>query len=178
MSEELIYLTHKQLGQLREAVYKLQKGICPILFTKFPIEQMVIDHKHRKKDEALGENGAGCIRGLINRQANVLEGKFINAFYRYGLHKFTDPVTFLRNLADYLEKGTTQTVHPLEASKERRWHEAKLKRSSYKVLLKKLKEIEYKGKTPEYPKTGRLTLQLAALYKKTNLTPEYYSKEK
>lgn len=177
MSDDLIYLTQKELNSLREKLYEMQKGMCPILFTKFPREQMVIDHKHRKKGEKLGENGAGCVRGLINRSANVLEGKFINAFYRYGLHKYIDPVTFLRNLADYLEVGTTKGVHPLEVSKERKWHTARLKRSSFKLLLKKLQEIGHKGKIPEYPKTGRLTLSLAALYKKANLTPDYY-KEK
>ena len=172
--KELQILPNKDLKELREKLYEIQKGKCSILAQKFPMDIMVVDHKHRRKGEELGENGAGCIRGLIHRQANVLEGKFINAFYRYGLHKFIDPVTFLRNLADYLEKGTTTVIHPLEVRKERKKGIKRLKKSSFKILQKKLEASNYRGKIPEYPRFERMTAQLFKLFKKVNLQPEYY----
>ena len=167
-------LAAKDLKRFRHDIHTSQDNLCPILQKRFPEDIMVVDHKHRRKGESLGENGAGCIRGVIHRQANVLEGKFINAFYRYGLHKFIDPVKFLRNLADYLESGTSDIIHPSEARLERKKGIKRLKKSSFKILLKKLEHSNYRGKLPEYPRLGRMTVVLFKLFKKVNLQPEYY----
>lgn len=172
--QELQTISYKELRELRKKWHKDQKEKCPILQCKFPTDIMVVDHKHKRPNQKLGEEGAGCIRGVIHRQANILEGKFINAFYRYGLHKFIDPVTFLRNLADYLAKGTTRIVHPVEARKEKKKGIKRLKKSSFGKMLKLLEATNYKGRVPEYPKFGRMTVLLFKLFKKVNLQPEYY----
>ena len=174
MKEHFKTINSKELRELRRKMYEDQKGICPILNKQFPESDMVVDHKHRRGNQEIGENGAGCIRGVIQRQANVLEGKFINAFYRYGLHKITDPVTFLRRLADYLEKGTTNIIHPSESRQERKKGIKRLKKSSFGKMLKLLSETNYKGKVPEYPRYGRMTVLLFKLFKKVQLQPEYY----
>lgn len=170
-------ITQKELRALRKKMHEAQGEKCPILRCKFPVEIMVVDHLHRRAGQKLGENGAGCIRGVIHRQANVLEGKFINAFYRYGLHKFIDPVTFLRNLADYLEAKTTNIIHPAEAQKERKKTIQRLKKSSFGKLKKALEEAGYKGKMPEYPKLGRMTAFILKLFERVNLQPEYYKEQ-
>lgn len=171
---ELKYPKQKDLTEIRKKLHKEQNNICPILRQEFPVEDMVVDHQHMKAGETIGENGAGLIRGVIHRQANVLEGKLINAFYRYGLHKFCSPVEFLLNLAEYLKKDKLPIVHPLESLKIRKRERKKLQKNSYNKLLKKLSEIGYNAKIPEYPKNGYMDQKLNMLFKKVDLPPEYY----
>ena len=114
-------ITQKELRALRKKMHEAQGEKCPILRCKFPVEIMVVDHLHRRAGQKLGENGAGCIRGVIHRQANILEGKFINAFYRYGLHKFIDPVTFLVTWQTTLKlKPQTSSIQRRHRKRERK----------------------------------------------------------
>ena len=97
-------IKNSELKVLRKQWHKEQGFICPILNQKIPHKDAVVDHKHRNKSTPVGKDGAGMIRGVIQRSANVIEGKLTNAYVRYGLHKFDITLPqFLRNLADYLE---------------------------------------------------------------------------
>lgn len=174
--DELKRLKQADLSKIRSDLHKEQKNICPIMKQEFPLDIMVVDHQHRRSSEEIGENGAGLIRGVIHRQANVLEGKIVNAFYRYGLHKFISLPDFLRNLADYLELDKYPMIHPEEVSILRKKEKKKLQKNSYNKLVKKLKEIGYRGKIPPYPRNEYLTKALFLLYNKAGLLPEYYSK--
>ena len=164
-------LESKDLKPLKEKWWKEQNGICPILGKEFPLDQFVIDHEHKLVNEEADETGKGCVRGAIQFQANALEGKFTNAFKRLGLTKYTDMVTFLRNLADYLEENRQHTedellIHPSEKPRK-----PILMKSSYNKLVK---AIDGKQKVPEYKnKRGNFTKKLESLFEKYEIEPEF-----
>ena len=142
---------------------------------KFPVDEMVVDHKHRKKSTPIGEDDCGFVRGIIQRQANVIEGKIANAFVRYGLVKFGITIPeFLRNLADYIENPPLfrlepRLIHPKEKAKPK-----KLKKASYNKLVKLMTLGIPKQKIPEYPKSKKLTVKLEKLFHEYHLIPEFY----
>ena len=164
------FLLQKELKKLRSVAHEKQFGVCPILNQRIPVEDMVVDHKHRTKSTTIGKDDCGIIRGVIQRQANVIEGKISNSFVRYGLGKFNISIPdFLRNLAEYLENPPLlklNLIHPNEKPKAK-----KLKKLSYNKLKKM-----YTGKHmfPSYPASGKLTVPLQKLYKEYKLTPEFY----
>lgn len=169
MDEKLIQLKGKDLLELKRRLHEEQGGVCPLLEKEFPLEDMVIDHKHKKKADPAGPNGDGLVRGAINRFANVIEGKITNNWKRTGL-EYTDAdlPTFLRNLADYLENPPCEQIyiHPSEAPRHR-----KLKKSSYNRLVK---VVGNRQRIPPYPRKGRLTKALEKLYEKYSVDIEYY----
>lgn len=168
-------IAKSELKELREMLYEEQDGICPILKVEIPVEDMVVDHKHRKKSTPIGENGAGMIRGVIQRSANVVEGKLSNAYVRYGLHKFDITLPdFLRNLADYLENPPLESeffIHPSEAPPPK-----KLMRSSFNKLKKEWQnDPQNKFRLfPAFPKSGKMIKALRVMYDHYEITPEYY----
>ena len=161
-----------ELKKLRKHFHKKQQNICPILKQKIPCEDMVVDHIHRTKKDRVGENNKGLIRGIIQRSANVIEGKLVNSFVRYGLHKFNITVPeFLRNLADYIENPPLikfKYIHPSEAPKPKKLS----KRSFNKIEKLYTKEFPNRGKIL-YPKRKYLTIKLQKLFQKYNITPEF-----
>lgn len=167
-------LKQSDLKKIRKKYHKKQKGICPVLKQKFPESEMVVDHKHKKKSDKIGEDGKSLVRGVIQRQANVIEGKLTNAYTRYGLQKFDVSLPdFLRNLADYLENPPLlkkKFIHPSEAPKPK-----KLMKSSFNKLIKELTLSGCpKNKLPVFPKSGKMTIKLASLYEQFNVIPGYY----
>lgn len=167
----LVQLKQKDMKALKEKWYKEQDGYCPLFNKQYPIEKFSLDHRHKLKHELPDESGKGCCRGLINFQANSIEGKITNAFRRYGGDKEIDLILFLRNLADYLEHNKIHSdpsgikyIHPTEEPKA-----LKLMKSSYKRLVK---VIAGKQKVPEY--NGKLTKKLEELYKKYMVVPEFH----
>lgn len=166
-----------ELNVLRDKLYKELDGICPIMNQHFPVEKFVVDHQHRiNKEQPLGENGAGQIRGAINRHANSLEGKIVNNWRRYGMDSYDISLPdFLRNLADYLEKENLDIIHPTELPKP-----LIVKKASYNKLAKLAKDektlpeyrmVEVKGKERRKQK---LTKPLRLLFEKYGVTPEFY----
>ena len=118
-------INQKDLKKIRAFFHKKQDEICPILKMKFPIEDMVCDHQHHKNSINLGKpEEAGLIRGIIQRQANSIEGRISGAFIRMGLHKFDITLPeFLRNLADFIENPPLthlKYIHPSEKPKPKR----------------------------------------------------------
>lgn len=166
---QLIQMKQNELYDWKKLVHEQQGYCCPILGIEVPLDQMVVDHKHKTKAEKLGENDAGLIRGCIQFQANVLEGKISNGFKRYGLHKLGVSLpTFLRNLANYLDAGCTNLIHPSEKVKVQ-----KVQKSCYKQLVKAMQK-EGQKLTMEFPKSGKLTKPLEALMKRYNIPVKYY----
>jgi hypothetical protein len=159
-----------ELKALRQKLYDLQGGICPLMKKKYPVEDFCVDHQHRQnKAQEIGDNGAGLIRGAILRQANGLEGKIVNNWKRYALDKEgTSLPDFLRNLADYLEQENLPIVHPTELPKI-----PGITKSCYNKLKKVVNE---KDKLPAYPekKKLKLTKPLKALFEKYSIEVEYY----
>jgi len=163
-------LKQKDLPELREKWFKEQGYKCPLFGKEYSINDMTLDHFHRLKSEPPDESGKGLCRGVLHKQANSIEGKITNAFKRYGGDKHTDIVSFLRNLANYLESNKIHTeekwIHPTEKLKN-----PKLMKSSYNKLVK---AVAGKQKVPEY--SGKFTKQLEALFEKYNVTPEFQSR--
>jgi hypothetical protein len=174
MKEEmdLVQLKSGDIKELREQLHLAQDGICPIMKHYFELDAVVLDHIHKQKraDEP-GVNGAGLVRGCINRFANIILGKIENSWKRTQLCN-QDYITLpqvLRNMADYLERENLNYIHPKEKIPEK-----KLMKSSYNSLIKLMKLSGYKKKIPAYPTRKKLSKELDALYKKFDLTPLFY----
>ena len=163
-------LKQSDLKIIREKWYNEQDGICPILGNYYPLSEFCVDHQHKLVKEVADETGKGLCRGAIQFQANALEGKITNSFNRLGLSKHTDIISFLRNLADYLEYNKIHTdeklIHPNEAPRK-----PILMKSSYNKLVK---AIDGNQKIPEFKqKKGNLTKPLEKLFEKYNIKPEF-----
>lgn len=160
----------KDLRDLRKELWLRQGRKCPVLNKCIPLEHAVVDHKHKTKAQEVGDEGAGLIRGVLHKQANVIEGKIANAWKRYGMHKFGVSIPeFLRNLADYLEQEPLQLIHPNEKTKVPR-----LMKSSYNKLKGMNSKNPTKKKFPPYPKSGRLTKDLEWFFEHHELEPKFY----
>ena len=108
-TEELIILNPKTAKELRDSKIG---SICPLCGSE--IFNPVLDHKHSKRNETIGFQGAGLVRNVICSTCNVFLGKIENNYKRYRIQNLSD---FLRNAADYLEADTTPYVYPSEAKK-------------------------------------------------------------
>ena len=115
----LIQIRGKDLEAFRRIQHTKQNGICPLLKVEIPYDQIAVDHKHKRKFDPIGLDGGGLIRGIIQIQANVLEGKITNNFKRLGLIKYIGLPELLRNMADYLENPPIppKYIHPDEEHK-------------------------------------------------------------
>jgi len=169
MNDKFIYIKKSELKDLRKELWLKNDKKCPILGIEIDFDKTVIDHIHKRKDEEISEN-KGVIRDCIEYRTNALEGKFINAFKRYfGSDESKHPISFvqfLRNLADYIEKGALikdgkYLVHPTEVPKEK-----KLSKRVFNKIAKLYKEEFPNRKELEYPKSGKITKQIRELAKK------------
>lgn len=166
-SEELRELKIKWLSE--------QDNKCPILKQSFEIDAYVIDHAHTKAKEDPNElDGKGFCRGAIHNCANVVEGKILKDFTRYGLGKFISVPDFLRNLADYLENNRFHTdtdiyIHPTEKPLKQR-----LSKNSYNTLVKTINSSGKKIKIPPFiDKRGNFNKKLEKLYTDFGLEPQF-----
>ena len=170
-----IQLEQKDLKDFRYKIWIENDKICPILKKEIREDEVVGDHNHKLKSEPISEN-KGTYRNSISRKANSIEGKFINYFKRmFGSDESKWEITpqeFLRNLADYYDKGAYKDlygdcyIHPREKPKE-----PYLMKSSYNKLKKIYND---KAKFPDYPKSKRITKKLIELYEKYDLSPEFH----
>jgi len=157
----LIQLKGKDVKKLREELWEKNNRICPLLKIEIPKENVVLDHIHKLKSEKASEQ-KGTIRNAVDFRANALEGKITNNWKRYfGADESKHPISlpnFLRNLADYLERGAYQDengnfyIHPNEAPPVE-----KLGKAAFNKLKKLYKEKYPRKKELVYPKSGRLT---------------------
>ena len=170
-------LKQKDILPLKTKLHKQNNGKCPLLGITVDLSNMTLDHIHKLKSESYAVD-KGTIRNAIEFRANALEGKITNNWKRYyGADESKHPVdlpTYLRNLADYLEAGAlnengTYHIHPSEVPKA-----PKVKKSAYNKMVK-LFELKYpRRKTPEYPKSKKLTKKLEKLFVEFSITAFYY----
>ena len=167
----LIQLKTKDLVTLRKKLYDKNKGICPLLGIEVPFEKTTLDHIHKLRSEECTET-KGVVRNTIEFRANALEGKITNNWKRYfGADESKHPIKlpdFLRNLADYLEKGAYSEddvyfIHPTEKATE-----PKISKANYNRLKK---VYTSKKKFPDYPKSGKLNLVLKVLFEQYGIEP-------
>jgi hypothetical protein len=159
-------ITHSEFKQLRYDQWIKQKRICPILKREIEYKKAVFDHKHRTKTETIGEKGKGLLRGVIHFQANIIEGKIVKLYKRYGLHKFIALPELLRNIADYIENPPMKPeyIHPNERSKPK-----KLGKRDFNRICKYYFQIYPKRrKLPVYPESGRMNNEFKLILEKIN----------
>lgn len=164
---ELKEITQKEFKELRYEQWRKQWCECPILKQKILYKDAVFDHKHKTKLEKLGENGKGCLRGVIHFQANSFEGKVTNSFKRYGLHKFNIPLPeMLRNLADYVENPPMKPeyIHPKERPKAKKLG----KRDFNRIIKYYFQMFPRKRKLPIYPKSGKMNKKFEKMLETAN----------
>ena len=146
--------------------------ICPLLEIEVPFEKIVGDHIHKLKSEKVSEQ-KGTIRNAIEFRANAMEGKITNNWKRYfGSDSSKHPISlskFLRNLADYLEKGAYKDeeenyyIHPSEKRKD-----PKIGKREFNKISKYY-SIKYPNRKPlEYPKSKKWTKLLKELKEEMN----------
>lgn len=125
-------------------------------------EHSVLDHQHKLcKSQPIGEDGAGLVRGVLDRQVNVAEGKICNALRRYcGICTVQERIDFLEKLVYYYRTYKTSYIHPSE-----RQSEPKVSKRLYNQK-KKLYETKFKRKFPDYPKSGKMTKELERCWDK------------
>lgn len=144
---ELIVLNTKTAKELRDAMVE-SNPVCPLCGSE--IFNPVLDHKHSKKQEILGVQGAGLVRNVICSTCNIFLGKMENNYKRYRIQNLSD---FLRNAANYLETDTTPYVYPSEAKKLKEIFPKSLYNKLIKAIhLETKKDINYIKKKIKYTK--------------------------
>ena len=156
-------LKHSEIPTLREEILKEQNGYCPICKGIIREYEAALDHEHKKKIK-----GTGQIRGVLCRSCNVFLGKLENNCRRYRISRTRLP-NFLMRISNYLREEHKPLIHPSERIKE-----PKLQLVSYNKLRK---IYSGKAKFPEYPKSGKLTIKLKALFEQYGIEPKFYSKQ-
>ncbi len=94
-----MYLKHSQLAQYRKSNLPEK---CPILETDGCFKPCV-DHNHI----------TGMVRGVISMEGNTFLGRVENSFRRFGTSSDVGLARILRNMADYLDQGDTEYLHPV-----------------------------------------------------------------
>ncbi|MFA5584621.1 MAG: endonuclease domain-containing protein [Bacteriovoracaceae bacterium] len=165
---KLKILTQKEFVKLREKQLKKQGGKCAILGVSLKKKDVCFDHKHKTKaQECGGEEGLGCLRGVLHKNANSFEGKLERTWKRYGLNKVISLPDLLRRCADYIEcpPMKPEYIHPKEKPDNRR----KLKKTEYKRVLKYWPRMfPRRKKLPEFPKSGFANKQWEEWIQKAN----------
>ena len=176
-----IEMKQKDIRVLKEKLWLMNDKKCPVLGKAIPLEKMVLDHAHKRNAEAYSPT-KGVVREALDKRANAILGKVENALKRTGLgyEEDFDLPTFLRNAADYFERGAyvdeagAMYVHPNEVPKA-----PKVSKSNYNTL-KKLYDQELfvpkrKGQVkkamPKYPVSKKLTKSLQVLFEKYDVSP-------
>lgn len=169
--------SQKELFDLRQKLLKLQDFKCAICGENIMQNSLNqhVDHQHCFKQEQLGVQGAGLIRGVLCRNCNSLEGKIWNNMHRY---QQVDPnnlvgsrIEWLESLVKYYKSNYQHQEQVLHPSEKR---VPKLMKSGYNKILKCYKQdpSNYKknGELKSFPKyTGKITQKMLQLIKKYNL---------
>lgn len=162
--QDLKQLKGSEVKELREKILKNQDFKCAICGKTLSEDDtgISLDHQHRlNKNQVLGTDGAGLIRGVLCRDCNVYEGKIWNNGTRYKQFKTVkERIEFLKQLIQYYEAGTYPFIHPTEKVPEK---------SISKRQYNKLKKVC--PKVPEYPKSTHLTKRLKELFDKYKINP-------
>ena len=161
--QDLKQLKGSEVKELREKILENQGFKCAICGKDIRNDPgIALDHQHKlNKNQTLGTDGAGLIRGVLCRDCNVLEGRIWNNSTRYKQFKTVkERIEFLKQLIQYYEAGTYPLIHPTE-----------------KVPLKSISKRQYNKlkkvcpKVPEYPKSTHLTKKLEELFNKYKINP-------
>ena len=161
--QDLRQIKSTEVKELREKILENQGFKCAICGKDIRNDPgIALDHQHKlNKNQTLGTDGAGLIRGVLCRDCNAYEGIIWNNGTRYKQFKTVkERIEFLKQLIQYYENGTYPFIHPTE-----------------KVPLKSISKRQYNKlkkvcpKVPEYPKSTHLTKRLKELFNKYQINP-------
>ena len=162
--QDLKQIKSTEVKELREKILENQGFKCAICGKTLSENDtgISLDHQHKlNKNQTLGTDGAGLIRGVLCRECNTYEGKIWNNGTRYKQFKTVkERIEFLKQLIQYYENGTYPFIHPTEKVPEK---------SISKRQYNKLKKVC--PKVPEYPKSTHLTKKLEELFNKYKINP-------
>ena len=121
-----IEMKTKDIKVLKEKIWTENDFKCPVLNKEIPLDKMVLDHAHKRKDESYAKD-KGTIRTALDFRVNAVLGKLENSLKRTGLNKEPDfnIGEFLRNAALYFEAGAYKEldnyfIHPNEVPKRKK----------------------------------------------------------
>jgi len=168
-------MKQNDIKKLKTMLWEANNGICPLLGIEVELDKMTLDHIHKLANEAPSPQ-KGTVRNAIEFRANAMEGKIMNSWKRYfGADEANHPISlpnFLRNLADYLEAGAYRDkdgnyyIHPSEAPKVK-----KISKRNYNKLKKVYSLSNRKKKFPDFPKSGKPTVELKSLFEEFKIDP-------
>jgi hypothetical protein len=176
---KFIEMKQKDIKVLREKLWLLNNKKCPVLDKEIPLDKIVLDHAHKRKDEDY-DIDKGVIRESLDFRVNAVLGKLENSLKRVGLSQQEDfdLPTFLRNAADYFERGgyvenESMYIHPKEVKKS-----PKLSKRNYNKVKKLYDKEEFiprrknqkKKPFPDYPKNGKHTKMIIELFEKYQIS--------
>lgn len=115
-------LKRSKIKAYREEARKEEDDICPLLEVDFDTDyatRACLDHSHTIPRNGYNNSQCGRVRGVLSSTANMLLGRLEKLWYKYAnRHTHITFSNFLRNVADYLERDSSQNpVHPAEVEK-------------------------------------------------------------
>lgn len=161
-------LKSNEIKEFKAEILESQGFRCAICGKPLTIDEAVLDHQHKiRKSDPNGENGNGLIRGVLCNFCNPLEGKIFNNLIRYKQIKTDEErIQWLEQLINYYKKPKYNVIHPTEAVKE-----PNISKRNFNRLKKTYSELNPDKKPLEYPKSGKLTKPLKALFEKFGISP-------
>lgn len=162
--QDLRQIKSTEVKELREKILENQGFKCAICGKTLSEDDtgISLDHQHKlNKNQVIGTDGAGLIRGVLCRDCNVYEGKIWNNGTRYKQFKTVkERIEFLKQLIQYYENGTYPFIHPTEKVPEK-----SVSKRQYNKLKKACPKV------PEYPKSTHLTKKLKELFDIYQINP-------
>jgi len=167
-TDSLIQLNGSDVKEARAKILSEQNGCCAICKKVITDKTGIsLDHQHKTKSAPIGKDGAGLIRGVLDRSCNCLEGKIWNNMSRYIQPTCVqDRIDYLRSLISYYEQDTYSLIHPSEKPKE-----PHVSKRNYNKLKKRYSLELRKKRFPEYPKSSKLTKALSILFNEFDISP-------
>lgn len=165
---EVTQLKQSDIAPLRERLLKEQDGKC-LLSGKVITEcnGNSLDHQHKFKYQENVIDGNGLIRGVLSMEMNLLEGKIWNNMDRFLNPKsVAERIQFLKDLIVFYERENLPFIHPDEKPDE-----PIVSKRNYNKLAKAYKLSLAKKKFPPYPKSKKLTKELASLFELFEIEP-------
>ncbi len=148
---QFIEMKQADIKVLKEKIWKQNNFKCPVLNKEIPLDKMVLDHTHKRKDEKYAID-KGTIRTALDFRVNAVLGKLENSLKRTGLVKEPDfdIGEFLRNAALYFEAGAYMEaeycfIHPSEVPKRKKVMKSeynRVKKYYFKLYPKRKKMIK------------------------------------
>ena len=147
-----IQLNGDTARELRKDLYDRLHGFCPVLQIPIPFEQIVLDHKHKRKTDPIGPNGGGLVRGPLDFRVNSLEGIFLKKFKKSGLLGLIKYSDLLRGIAEYVDNPICPQYYIYPSEKP---PADKLSKRDFDLICKWYRfAYPKRKKQPQYPPSG------------------------